>query len=291
MRVNQAGGLLQMASPKPVRVIAVTSGKGGVGKTNVSVNLATSLSRLGRKVMIMDADLGLANVDVLLGLKPQRNLHHVINGECELQDIIVKAPGSISVIPAASGIQEMAELSKMQHAGLIHAFSDLGNDFDTLIVDTAAGIADSVISFARASQEVIVVVCDEPASITDAYALIKVLNRDHGLYRFRVLCNMAHTPQEGRALFSKLVRVTEQFLDEVVLDFIGAIPYDQNLRKAVKQQRPVVDLFPASPASMAFKEVAKRADKWPMPSVADGNLAFFVERLVGANQPVLGGLL
>ncbi len=280
-----------MANPKPVRVIAVTSGKGGVGKTNVSVNLATALSRIGRKVMIMDADLGLANVDVMLGLQPHRNLSHVMSGECSLEEVIVDAPGGIKVIPAASGIQAMAELAPAEHAGLIRAFSELSTDLDVLIVDSAAGIADSVISFAKASQEVIVVVCDEPASITDAYALIKVLNRDHGMRRFRVLCNMAHTPQEGRELFAKLVKVTDHFLDEVVLDFMGAIPYDTNLRKAVKKQRPVVEVFPSSPASIAFKNAAQHADKWPMPTAADGNLEFFVERLVSGSDSLLGGLL
>jgi flagellar biosynthesis protein FlhG len=280
-----------MASPKPVRVIAITSGKGGVGKTNVSVNLATALNRIGRKVMIMDADLGLANVDVMLGLQPKFNLSHVISGERSLEEIIVEAPGGIKVIPAASGIQNMAELSPAEHVGLIRAFSELNTDLDVLIVDTAAGIADSVLSFAKASQEVVVVVCDEPASITDAYALIKVLNRDHNLRRFRVLCNMTHTPQEGKELFAKLVKVTDHFLDEVVLDFMGAIPYDQNLRKAVKKQRPVVEVFPSCPASLAFKDAAMKLDKWPMPTAADGNLEFFVERLVGGSDSLLGGLL
>jgi flagellar biosynthesis protein FlhG len=280
-----------MASQKPVRVIAITSGKGGVGKTNVSVNLATALNRIGRKVMIMDADLGLANVDVMLGLQPKYNLSHVISGERSLEEIIIEAPGGIKVIPAASGIQNMAELSPAEHVGLIRAFSELNTDLDVLIVDTAAGIADSVLSFARASQEVVVVVCDEPASITDAYALIKVLNRDHNLRRFRVLCNMTHTPQEGKELFAKLVKVTDHFLDEVVLDFMGAIPYDQNLRKAVKKQRPVVEVFPSTPASLAFKDAAMKLDKWPMPAAAGGSLEFFVERLVSGSDSLLGGLL
>jgi flagellar biosynthesis protein FlhG len=280
-----------MANPKPVRVIAITSGKGGVGKTNVSVNLATALNRIGRKVMIMDADLGLANVDVMLGLQPKYNLSHVISGERSLEEIIVEAPGGIKVIPAASGVQNMAELSPAEHVGLIRAFSELNTDLDVLIVDTAAGIADSVLSFAKASQEVVVVVCDEPASITDAYALIKVLNRDHHLRRFRVLCNMTHTPQEGKELFAKLVKVTDHFLEEVVLDFMGAIPYDQNLRKAVKKQRPVVEVFPSTPASLAFRDAAMKLDKWPMPGAADGNLEFFVERLVRGSDSLLGGLL
>ena len=287
---DQAEGIRRMSKPKPVRVFAVASGKGGVGKTNVSVNLATSFAQMGRKVMIMDADLGLANVDVMLGLQPRLNLSHVIKGECTLEEIILDAPGGIKVIPASSGIQNMAELTPAEHAGLIRAFSELNTDLDILIVDTAAGISDGVVSFSKAAQELIVVVCDEPASITDAYALIKLLNRDHGMRRFRVLANMAHSEKEGRELFAKLVKVTDRFLDEVVLDFLGSVPYDENLRKAVKKQRPVVDVFPGTKASLAFKEIAKRADKWPMPTAADGYLEFFVERLVQGDDALFGGL-
>src|SRR3990167_6795040 len=166
----------------PVQVIAVTGGKGGFGKTNVSVNLSLALADLGRRVMLMDADLGLANVDV-------------------------------RIVPAASGTQSMVQLTPMQHAGLIQAFSDISDNLDVLVIDTAAGIGDGVVSFVRAAQEVLVVVCDEPTSITDAYALIKLLNRDHGMNRFRVLANMAHSPQEGRNLFAKLTKVTDRFLD------------------------------------------------------------------------------
>ncbi|MCW8888829.1 MAG: MinD/ParA family protein [Gammaproteobacteria bacterium] len=282
-RVDQAEGLRQMVNPKPVRVIAVASGKGGVGKTNVSINLAVALAKLGRKPIIMDADLGLANVDVALGLQPKLNLSHVINGEASLEEIIVDAPGGIKVIPASSGVQKMATLTPAEHAGLIRAFSELRADVDVLIVDTAAGIDNSVVNFTKAAHEVIVVVCDEPASITDAYALIKLLNKEHGIRRFRVIANMAHSVNEGKGLYKKLVAVTDKFLDEVILDFTGMVPYDTFLRKAIQKQRPIVEMFPRAPATAAFKAIAQRADNWPLPKAGSGSLQFFVERLVGSN--------
>lgn len=276
---DQASGLRRMANPHPVRVIAVTSGKGGAGKTNVSVNLGMAMAMAGKRVMILDADLGLANVDIMLGLHPEYNLSHVISGERTLEEIIVTAPGGVQVVPASSGTQRMAELTPAQHAGLIQAFSEVGQDLDVLIIDTAAGIADSVVSFSRAAQEVIIVVCDEPASITDAYALIKLLNRDYGLQRFRVVSNMAHSMQEGRDLFNKMIRVTDKYLD-VTLDFMGTVPYDEYLRKALQKQKAVVEAYPRSKSAMAFKNLAKKADNWPIPKNAGGHLEFFVERLI-----------
>ncbi len=281
--MDQAAGLRRMATPRPVRVIAVTSGKGGVGKTNVSVNLAVALAGEGRRVMIMDADLGLANIDIMLGLHPEYNLSHVVSGERTLEEIIVEGPAGVMVVPASSGTQSMAELTPLQHAGLVQAFSELNHDVDVLIVDTAAGINDSVVSFTRAAQEVIVVVCDEPSSITDAYAMIKLLNRDYGLHRFRVLSNMVHSMQEGRELFMKMVKVTDRFLD-VTLDFMGSVPYDEYLRKALQKQRAVVEAYPRSKAAMAFKNLAKKTDNWPVPAEAGGHLEFFVERLIQSTQ-------
>ncbi|MGA7800589.1 MAG: MinD/ParA family protein [Gammaproteobacteria bacterium] len=279
MKFDQAAGLRRMAQPRPVRVIAVTSGKGGVGKTNVSVNLSVALADSGREVMLMDADLGLANVDVLLGLHPAYDLSHVIKGERTLEEVIVEGPSGLKIVPATSGTKHMAELSPAEHAGVIRAFSELSYDLDVLVVDTAAGISDSVTSFSRASQEVVVVVCDEPASITDAYALIKLLSREYGLERFRVLANMTRSAQEGRDLFNKISRVTDRYLD-VTLEYLGTVPHDEYLRKAVQKQRAVVDAYPRSRAAMAFKNLAQKADRWPVPTGAGGHLEFFVERLI-----------
>ncbi len=276
---DQASGLRRIVRQRPVRVIAVSSGKGGVGKTNVSVNLAIALALEGEAVMLLDADLGLGNADVLLGLHPKRNLAHVIDGECPLEEIIVEGPRGIRVVPAASGIQRMARLSSIEHAGLIRAFSDLAVPLDTLIVDTAAGTGDTVTSFARAAQEIVVVVCDEPASITDAYALIKLLHRDYDCHRFRILANMARSAAEGRELFLKLVRVSDRFLS-VSLDYFGAVPFDEAVHRAVRRQRAVVDLYPRSKAALAFRKLAAASGRWPRPDEASGRLEFFVERLL-----------
>ena len=271
-----------MSSMHPVQVIAVTGGKGGVGKSNVSINLSVCLAQMGRRVALLDADLGLANIDILLGLTPKRNLEDVLAGECSLLDIMLTGPGGIRIIPASSGTQKMTMLGSMEHAGLIHAFSEISNQIDVLVIDTAAGISDSVISFVRASQEVLVVVCDEPSSITDAYALIKLLNREYGVDRFRVLANMTRSNQEGRNLYNKLTQVAERFLD-VSLQYVGNIPFDETVRKAVQRQRAVVEVSPRSKAALAFKQLAEKVDLWPLPSTPRGHLEFFVERLVQGN--------
>jgi flagellar biosynthesis protein FlhG len=268
-----------MTQPKPVRVLAVASGKGGVGKTNVSINLGVCLSALGRQVALMDADMGLANVDVLLGLQPKYNLSHVLSGERTLEEIIVTGPGGLRVVPASSGMQHMTELSPAEQAGLIRAFGSVGDDLDVMIVDTAAGIASGVVNFARACQDIILVVCDEPTSLTDAYAFIKLLNRDHQIYRFQILTNMVRDERQGRLLYEKLCRVTDHYLD-VTLNFLGAIPQDENLRKAVQKQTPVSLLFPQSKAAEAFRNLARKVDGMPFSDKVSGRLEFFVERLI-----------
>jgi len=266
-------------SMNPVQVIAVTGGKGGVGKTNVSVNLGVALCRLGRRVTLLDADLGLANVDVLLGLKPRRNLSDVLAGNASLAEVVVPGPSGLRIVPAASGTQAMVRLGAREHAGLITAFSDIAHQMDVLIVDTAAGISDEVISFLRAAQEIVVVVCNEPTSITDAYALIKVLSTNYGVARVRVLANMVRAAQEGKSVFAKLLTVTERFLD-VALEYAGMIPFDEHVRRAVQRQRAVVDAYPSAKASQAFMDLAREVDRWPVPAAPRGHLEFFVERLV-----------
>jgi len=265
--------------PDSVRVIAVTSGKGGVGKTNVSVNLSAALSSMGDRVLLMDADLGLANVDILLGLSHEFDLQHVINGEKTLDEVIVPGPAGFSVVPASSGVEHMAELNTIQQASLISAFSELSLPIDTLIVDTAAGIAGSVVSFAKACQEVIVVVCVEPTSLTDAYALIKVMSTRHGVTKFQMLANMVKDEAHGLMLYDKLLTTCDRFLN-VGLGYLGAVPFDEQLRSAVKSQRPVVEAYPRSRSAKAMGRIAEKVKSWPQPDHASGQLQFFIERLL-----------
>jgi len=277
--LDQASGLRKMQEPNKVKVIAVSGGKGGVGKTNVSLNTAISLAQMGKKVLVLDADLGLANVDVMLGLRVKKNLSHVMSGECELDDIIIDGPAGVKIIPATSGTQTMVDLTPSEHAGLIRAFSDMETEFDVLIVDTAAGISDMVLSFARAAQDVMLVVCDEPTSITDCYALMKLLSRDHGVFKFKVVANMVRSPKEGQQLFAKLTKVSDRFLD-VALELVGVVPFDENIRKSVRKQQAIVEAFPDSPASKGFKRIAQNAMSWPIPNQPSGHLEFFIEQLL-----------
>jgi flagellar biosynthesis protein FlhG len=276
---DQASSLRRMNQSRLIKVIAVTGGKGGVGKTNVTLNTAISLAQQGKRVMVLDADLGLANVDVLLGLRVEKNLSHVLSGECTLDEVLVEGPYGIKIAPATSGSQSMTELTPIEHAGLIRAFSELQSQIDILIVDTAAGISDMVLSFSKASQDIMMVVCDEPTSLTDAYALIKILNKEHGIFRFKIVANMVRSMREGDELFSKLTKVTNRFLD-VALELVAVIPFDENVRKSVRKQKAVVEAFPTSPAAMAIRRLAKKAMEWPIPNQPGGHLEFFLEQLV-----------
>ena len=270
---------LGRALHSPVQVIAVTGGKGGVGKTTIAVNLAASIAARGKQVMLLDGDLGLANVDVFLGLTPRLTLADVLAGNCSLEEILLDAPQGFKVVPAASGIAQLAELDTLTHLGLVRAFGDIISRVDVMVIDTAAGIAGSVLQFSQAAQQVLVVLCDEPASHTDAYALIKILSRDHGVKQFRVVVNEVRGRGMGQALFQRFERVATRFLS-VDLDYVGEIPEDAFLRRSIREQRPVVSAYPSAPASVALKTLAQRADNWPVADGPRGNVEFFVERLI-----------
>lgn len=287
---NQAAGLSAIASAKAIKVVAVTSGKGGVGKSHVAVNLAVALAQRDRSTMLLDADLGLANVDVLLGLNPRATLEHVIRGELALEDIVLSGPAGVQIVPGASGVSQFVSLSTRQQFGLISAFSSLPLSVEVMIVDTAPGIEASVIGFCAAAHEVIVVICDEPASMTDAYAMIKVLAQERCVRQFQILCNRVKDAAHGRTLYSQFLAVCDRFLD-VSLSHFGSVPEDEALRKCTRVQKAVVDALPSSPSARAFKELAGRADRWAVSESASGRPVFFLERMLAAAraEPAAGG--
>jgi flagellar biosynthesis protein FlhG len=284
LTLDQAAGLRRMSTRRTPKVIAITGGKGGVGKTLTAVNLGAALAGLGRSTMLLDADLGMANVDVLLGLRSRLNLEHVVNGECALDDVILNAPSGLRIVPASSGSLSMATLKRAQHAGLIHSFSQLLEPLDVLLVDTGAGVGDSVVTFTEAAQRIVVLVCDEPASLTDAYGLIKVLARRNSGCRFEIVANMVESPAHGRELYEKIMRVCHRFLG-LTPAYFGYIPNDDYLRQAIRAQATVVEAFPGSPSARAFQRLALVADGWTTPAQARGGVEFFFERLVGRDVP------
>ena len=279
IKLGQAAEVPASTSQGPVQVIAVTGGKGGTGKTNIAVNLAQALANQGKRTLLLDADLGMANVDVLLGLKTVHTLCDVLNGMCRLEDIMITVSDNLQVIPAASGSQQLADMGQQECAGLVRAFSDLKHPLDFLLVDTATGVSESVASFCRAATEVLVVLCNEPASIRDSVAQIRLFSSEYGVTRFRVLANRVESAYEAQALFQDLIsRFTDNHNPQI--SFAGYIPNDENLRKAVAQHQVVVDACPQSRAAMAFKNLAHRVAEWPQPVCAGGHVEFFVERLI-----------
>jgi flagellar biosynthesis protein FlhG len=264
------------------RVIAVTSGKGGVGKTNIVANLGYAFSRLGQKVLILDADLGLGNLDVLLGLAPKYNLSHVIMGEKSIGEIIVEGPGNMLILPASSGIQELTQLTQSQKIQILKELDQVIDSVDLLLIDTAAGISSNVMDFNVTAHEIIVVVSPEPTSITDAYALMKVLSLKYAEKCCKVIVNLAGSSQQGREVFRQLNLVAERFLD-MTIDYLGSVLFDANITKGVKQQKLVSDLYPETRASKCFSDLARKIFHSPSTHVPKGNSNFFWHHLIETN--------
>lgn len=284
---TQGMNLQRSLRRKPVKVISVCSGKGGVGKTNIATNIAVALGGRGRNTYLLDADLSLANVDVLLGLQPRFNLSHVVAGEADLADTILQGPNNIRVVPASSGSFSMTDLPAAAQVAIIQAFSDLTDQPDVLVVDTAAGISPKVARFVQAAQHPIVVVCDEPASLTDAYALIKVFSQNYGISRFQIVTNQSRKVGDGKRLFRNLSRVTDSYLD-VVLKHTGDVPHDEYLVKAVQEQRAVVEAYPRSTSGEALQAIADTVDAFPAAREASGGIEFFFERLLMSSVAARG---
>ena len=262
------------------KVIAITSGKGGVGKTNVVGNLAIACQRMGKRVLIFDADLGLANIDIIFGLNPKHNIEEVIKGEKELSQIIVQGPEDVAILPASSGVQELAHLTEGQKINLLNEFDILSNMFDIMLIDTGAGISSNVTYFNMAAEERIIVVTPEPTSITDAYALIKVMFYQHGTKNFFLLLNMVRDESEAKSVYQNLSRVVARFMGGISIDYAGFIPWDGLLQEAVSRREPVVCCYPEGSSSNSFKELAnyllRQTDRRPI----DGNIKFFWKSLI-----------
>lgn len=254
---------LQPDRERVAKVITVTSGKGGVGKTSLSVNLAIQLSRMGKRVVIFDADFGLANIEIMLGLRPKYNLADLMYRGKSIEDIITYGPENIGFISGGSGINELANLSRDQVFSLIQRLGELDRIADVIIVDTGAGISDTVLEFVAASEEVLLVATPEPTSITDAYALLKTLNRKAS-YKpektvVKMVANQVRGEKEATELFEKLGVVVGKFLD-IEVEFLGSVPYDKNMQRAVMHQAPVCISKPESESARAVRNIACRIE-------------------------------
>ncbi len=261
-----------------VRVISISSGKGGVGKTNIVANLGYAIGQLGKKVLIFDADLGLGNLDVLLGIAPRYNLAHVISGEKKIEEIIVKGPGNMMILPASSGVQELTKLTVKQKQIIHNQLKTLLDNVDILFIDTAAGISSNVLYFNVTAQEIIVVASPEPTSITDAYALMKVLSLKHSEKQFKLLVNMAKNADEAYNVFRQLNMVASRFLD-ISIEYLGHILSDGNLTMGVKKQKVISQIMPDSDAGKCFHRIAKKLCESKYPAWKNKNVGLFAENL------------
>ena len=283
------------------QVIGIASGKGGVGKTTVSVNLAVALQLMGERVMLLDADLGLANAQIALGSRCEHNLSHFLSGEKTLQEIIVTTRAGVRLVPGASGMQEMAALGELQAASIVQAFSELEDDIDYLIVDMAAGISPAVLAFMsacprrfivvragispavlafmRACPRRFIVVRDDPSSIADAYGTIKVLIQDHGLDEIYLVPNGMHSQQEGQVLFERINQVCARFLNHSI-KYLGTIENDELILSALKKYQSVLEFAPGSSGARDFRRLAEATRQLEPVEQPSGGLEFFVERMV-----------
>ena len=271
-------------NPSAPKVIAVTSGKGGVGKTNVVGNLAIEFSRLKKNVLIFDGDLGLANIDVLLGIRSKFHIQHVISGQKSLSDIIEVGPENIRIIPGGSGLQKLSNLSEGERLLLLNEFDSLDEQVDIFLIDTGAGISTNITYLNMAAEERIVISTPEPTSITDAYALIKVMYQQHGTKTFKLLVNMARNKKEAEAVFNNIHTNLSRFLQDIQLEYLGFISRDEHIQTSVRRQTPVVICFPKSVSGKQFQQLAQRILDDSEPKNDVKTLSFFWKKFMSNLQ-------
>ncbi len=261
------------------RVFSITSGKGGVGKTAMVANMAVLLARAGKRVLILDADLGLANIDVVFGLAPTHNLNHFFAGYISLQETLVDGPSGIKILPAGSGVQRFTRLGIQQKHRLLEALDSMHNDFDFVLIDTEAGISENVTYFNTAAQEILVVTTPDPTAITDAYALMKLLSNQYHEKHFNLIVNFIKDEEEALDVYRKLTMVASRYLD-ISIDYMGSIPRDKQMIDAIRKQQVMVQLFPDSKTSLAFESLADVLLQEPKSLTAKGSIQFFWKRLL-----------
>lgn len=252
--------LVSQSTARRARTVAVVSGKGGVGKSNVAVNLAVRLAQMGRRVILLDADLGTANADVLCNVTAGRNLAHVVAGRQSLAEAMVEAPGGFWLIPGASGLAQMAALGEFERARLVQQIQQLEHEADLILIDTGAGVSPNVLGFALAADQCLVVTTPEPPAVTDAYAMIKSMHRQQSELDVRVLVNMVLDGREGREVFNRIDAVCRRFLS-LNTRYAGHVVHDSRVAAAVRHQRPFILESPACPASDCIGQLAHRMDR------------------------------
>jgi len=267
------------------RAISITSGKGGVGKTNVVANLAVSAAMRGKQVLIIDCDLGLSNIDVLLGLNPRYNLMHALCGERPVKDILVTGPAGVKVLPAPFGVQEITALTREQKLNLLAVLERMDEQFDLILLDTGAGISSNVMFFNMVANHIVVIMTPDPSSMTDAYALIKVMNTRYGETHFHLLVNHVRSDQDGLAYFRRLTGVTHNFLN-VSVDYVGCIPESSVISKATMMSKPVVELFPGNAMTKRFFELAERIESFPAASIPKENMHIWFDEFINNGSEV-----
>jgi flagellar biosynthesis protein FlhG len=271
----------KMKSHRPIKVISVTSGKGGVGKTQVVANLALALKQSGKEVLIFDGDMGLANIDIIYNINPPYNLQHLLSGQKSIDEVLFSGPDGVKILPAASGVKELTQLDESTKSALIDQLDQLDGRFDVVLIDTAAGISENVMYLNSSAQAIFVVVTPEPTSITDAYALMKVASTQYGEKCFHIITNQCRNEEEGKLIFKSLLNATDQFLDSVQLWHLHNLPYDEKVRQSITRQQPMIKFDKDGPLAKSYRELATKTVKLEVGS-AKGGMQFFLKQALGS---------